>query len=174
MFLHRSVILSLGGCIPACTGADTPLGRHFPHADTPLGRCPLGRHPLGRPPGQTPPHLENTPPADSYCSGRYIFYWNAFFLIIIARKRSLGQGNIFTCVCHRGMCGCWGACVVVGGACIVAIGVCMVVGGHAWLPGGYLGYDEIRSMSGRYASYWNAFLLFFADTHHSQTFNKRL
>ena len=32
----------------------------------------------------------------------------------------------------------WGACVVLGGACI--------------------GYDEIRSMSGRYASYWNAFL----------------
>ena len=31
-----------------------------------------------------------------------------------------------------------GACVVVGGACV--------------------GYDEIRSMSGRYASYWNAFL----------------
>ena len=51
-------------------------------------------------------------------------------------------------------------------------GVCMAGGGvqgkgHAWwealhgrarmLPGGY---DEIRSMSGRYASYWNAFLLF--------------
>ena len=37
---------------------------------------------------------------------------------------------------------CWGACVVFfpGGACI--------------------GYDEIRSMSGRYASYWNAFLYF--------------
>ena len=43
-------------------------------------------------------------------------------------------------------------------------------GGHAWfLPGGAcvvfpwggacIGYDEIRSMSGRYASYWNAFLL---------------
>ena len=48
-------------------------------------------------------------------------------------------------------------------------------GGHAWfLPGGVrgffrgacvvfpggacIGYDEIRSMSGRYASYWNAFL----------------
>ena len=41
-------------------------------------------------------------------------------------------------------------------------------GGHAWLlPGGVHGcsggghacfYDEIRSMSGRYASYWNAYL----------------
>ena len=37
-----------------------------------------------------------------------------------------------------GMCGCQGVCVVAWGACI--------------------GYDEIRSMSGRYASYWNAFL----------------
>ena len=35
----------------------------------------------------------------------------------------------------------------------------MVAGGHAWLLGGAcLGYDEIQSMSGRYASYWNAFL----------------
>ena len=58
-------------------------------------------------------------------------------------------------------------------------GACVVAGGHAWLPGGVcgcwacvvaggggrgmrgcracMGYDEIRSMSGRYASYWNAF-----------------
>ena len=52
-------------------------------------------------------------------------------------------------------------------------GVCMVGGmhgrghalwGHAWqgacMVGGMRGrYYEIRSMSGRYASYWNAFLL---------------
>ena len=56
-----------------------------------------------------------------------------------------------------GMCGCseggmhgfsWG-------------GACMVFArGRAWFfPGGAcVGYDEIRSMSGRYASYWNAFL----------------
>ena len=38
-----------------------------------------------------------------------------------------------------------GACVVFsGGVCVVWRGVC-------------IGYDEIRSMSGRYASYWNAF-----------------
>ena len=55
-------------------------------------------------------------------------------------------------------------------------GVCVVfAGGHAWfLPGGVHGfcwgacvvfargacveYDEIQSMSGRYACYWNAFL----------------
>ena len=44
-------------------------------------------------------------------------------------------------------------------------------GGHAWFSGGvcgfsggvrgffsFFGYNEIRSMSGRYTSYWNAFL----------------
>ena len=70
-----------------------------------------------------------------------------------------------------GMCGCSGGvhgCS--GGACVVALG------GHAWLLGGVGGwggcvvlpgggrggvrgfFHEIRSMSGRYASYWNAFL----------------
>ena len=58
-------------------------------------------------------------------------------MIFTARKRSLGQGNIFTPVCHSvhrggGMHGCLGgACVVArGGACVVAPGG---VGGHAWL-----------------------------------------
>ena len=48
-----------------------------------------------------------------------------------------------------------GACVVLfGGACVVAPGggVRGCSGGRAWF------FDEIRSMSGRYASYWNAFL----------------
>ena len=74
--------------------------------------------------------------------------------------------------------------VALGGACVVALGgVWFLPGGHAWFfPGGMhgffwgacmvfsrghawfflggacIGYDEIRSMSGRYASYWNAFL----------------
>ena len=43
---------------------------------------------------------------------------------ITARKRSLGQGNIFTPVCHS---------VHGGGACMVALG------GHAWLPRGVHG-----------------------------------
>ena len=52
-------------------------------------------------------------------------------------------------------------------------GACVVARGHVWLAGGMhgcqgacvvarglcIGYDEIRSMSGWYASYWNAFLL---------------
>ena len=56
----------------------------------------------------------------------------------------------------------WGACVVAWGACMVALGGVhgCSQGGHAWFfPGGAcVGYDKIRSMSGRYASYWNAFL----------------
>ena len=85
----------------------------------------------------------------------------------------------------------WGACMVaprghawlLRGVCMVAPGeggmhgcsggACVVApGGHAWLllggmrdcSGGMRGIrrdTEIRSMSGRYASYWNAFLFFF-------------
>ena len=90
--------------------------------------------------------------------------------------------------CQGCVHGCWGACMVAGGhawlegcawlqgACMVAggglLGVCMVTGEHVWLlgvclvaggvhgcwGGACVGYDEIQSMSGRYASYWNAFL----------------
>ena len=66
----------------------------------------------------------------------------------------------------------WGACVVLfGGMHGFIWGACMVLfGGCAWfyLGGmrgfiwggmhGFFGYNQIRSMSGRYASYWNAFL----------------
>ena len=139
-----------------------------------------------------------------------------FYLVVLitAHKRSLGQGNIFTPVCHsvhrgggvrgcsRGVCvvALGGACVVLfrgacvvlfggcawfysGWVCVVALGgmhgcsggacvvlfreACVVLfGGHAWFYSGggmhgffsFFGYNEIRSMSGRYASYWNAFL----------------
>ena len=85
-----------------------------------------------------------------------------------------------------GMHGCsGGACMVARGACVVAPGGDVrgcsgggmhgCLGGHAWLleghawllPGGHAWFlrggmrgffHEIRSMSGRYASYWNAFL----------------
>ena len=60
-----------------------------------------------------------------------------------------GYGGVHGCRGHvwlaGGMRGCGGACMVVGGACVVAGGACT-------------GYNEIRSISGRYASYWNAFL----------------
>ena len=65
-----------------------------------------------------------------------------------------------------GMRGCsGGACMVApGGACMVALeGVRGFPGGHAWFFGGGVRgfFDEIRSMSGRYASYWNAFLFIY-------------
>ena len=61
-------------------------------------------------------------------------------------------------VAGGGMCGCRGACVVAGGK-HGCWGACVVVGGMCDGRGACMGYDEIRSMSGQYASYWNAFLL---------------
>ena len=61
------------------------------------------------------------------------------------------RGGMHGCGGHvwlSGVHGCRGVCMVVGGH-----------GGHVWWWGACVGYDEIRSMSGRYASYWNAFLL---------------
>ena len=58
MFLHLSVILFTGGCLP-----DTPLGRHPPgrHPQPPkqilLFRHPPGRHSLG----QISPHVYDSP-----------------------------------------------------------------------------------------------------------------
>ena len=68
----------------------------------------------------------------------------------------------------------WGACMVLFGGCAWFYSGCVVLfrghawfysGGHAWFYSGgmcgfssFFGYNEIRSMSGRYASYWNAFL----------------
>ena len=49
-----------------------------------------------------------------------------------------------------------------GEACVVLFrGVCMVLFRRGGVRGffSFFGYNEIRSMSGRYASYWNAFLL---------------
>ena len=52
-----------------------------------------------------------------------------------------------------------GVCGFLGGCAWFFQGACMVVEGCVWLPGGTcIGYNEIRSMSGRYASCWNAFL----------------
>ena len=63
----------------------------------------------------------------------------------------------------------WGACVVLFGGVhgFIRGGVCGFirggVRGFIWRGGvrvffSFSGYNEIRSMSGRYASYWNAFL----------------
>ena len=61
----------------------------------------------------------------------------------------------------------WGVCVVLfGGHAWFYWGACVVLfGGHVWFYSGgmrgfftFFGYNEIWSMSGQYASYWNAFL----------------
>ena len=64
-----------------------------------------------------------------------------------------------------------GVCMVLFGGCAwfysggawfySAGGACMVLfsGGACMVFSVFFGYNEIRSMSGRYASYWNAFLL---------------
>ena len=90
-----------------------------------------------------------------------------------------GCGGQGACMVAGGVCGCQGLCVVAGGHAWLlggmhgSQGACMVARGCAWLPGGCtwllggrawlrggacVGFDEIRSMSGRYASYWNGFL----------------
>ena len=82
-----------------------------------------------------------------------------------------------------GVCGFFRGCMVFwevyvvflgGGVCMVFLGVHGFVGGHSFfgglcmlffwgmhgpLEGVCIEYNEIWSMSGRYASYWNAFLL---------------
>ena len=67
--------------------------------------------------------------------------------------------------CSRGMCmvapGGMHGCS--GGACMVFWGCMVFSGGHAWFfrEGGVrVFFDEIQSISGQYASYWNAFLFF--------------
>ena len=85
--------------------------------------------------------------------------------IITARKRSLGQGNIFTPVLFtgggvRGFIRGWGVRGFIRG------GHAWFYSRHAWFYSGggmrgffsFFGYNEIRSKSGWYASYWNAFL----------------
>ena len=79
-------------------------------------------------------------------------------LIFTARKRSLGQGNIFTSVCQE-FCS-RGGCLLGGGGCLLPQGSapagvpgprgCLVETPPA--PDGYC--------CARYASYWNAFLFF--------------
>ena len=71
------------------------------------------------------------------------------------------QGGVWllgACMVAGEVCGCWGVCMVAGEVCVVAGGVHGCRGG-VWLQGRTcVGYDEIRSMSRQYASYWNAFL----------------
>ena len=60
---------------------------------------------------------------------------------ITARKRSLGQGNIFRSVCQE-FC-------PQGEACMVAGGHAWLLGGHAWLLGGLHGCGGVCMVAGR-------------------------
>ena len=73
--------------------------------------------------------------------GRFtLFVVSDKIIIITARKRSLGQGNIFAPVCHSVHWGglvLGGGCLVLGGGCLVLGGGCLVLGGVPG-PGGCL------------------------------------
>ena len=117
------------------------------------------------------------PPANEVCEG-YVFTsvchsvhkgGHAWLL--------LGGGHAWLLL--GGMRGCLGGCGCSWGACVVAPGGCAwFSGGHVWFSrggmhgfwGGVHGFvDEIRSMSRRYASYWNAFLFFEIGSFETQT-----
>ena len=80
--------------------------------------------------------------------GKVIFFTPVF-------THSVHRGG--TCVAGAGRHACMvhGACVA-GGMCVWCRGMCMAGGMHGR-------YYEIWSMSGQYASYWNAFLLNFSS-----------
>ena len=82
--------------------------------------------------------------------GGHVWFWGACMFFCGGCAWLLG---VHGC----GGCGCQGVCVVVGGYVWLWGHVCGC-GGHAWLQGVYIRNDEIRSMSGQYASYWNAYL----------------
>ena len=64
-------------------------------------------------------------------------------------------------VAGKGVCGCWGVCVVAGGCAWLLRGMCgcrwgvhgcwgacIVTGGHAWLPGGMYGCQGACMVAG--------------------------
>ena len=102
------------------------------------------------------------PPANEVCEG-YVFTPVCQSFCSQGGHAWLWEG---VCVVAGGHVWLWGACMVAGGD-VWVLGVCVVGGkrGHVWLQwgmhgcgGACMGYNEIRSMSGQYASYWNAFL----------------
>ena len=95
---------------------------------------------------------------DSRYMGKYtkVRFFDDRFVIFTARKRSLRRLCFYRCLSvHMG--GVHG--FFRGGPCVV------FQGGHACFFFSFFGYNEIRSMSGRYASYWNAFLLVMISSH---------
>ena len=85
------------------------------------------------------------------CGGRAWFYSGGMRGFIQGGVCGFIRGHVWF---YSGVHGfIWGACVVLFGGC-----VWFFWGGlHGFFS--FFGYNEIRSMSGWYASYWNAFLL---------------
>ena len=121
------------------------------------------------------------PPANVVCEG-YVFTRVCHSFCSWGGVRGCSQGGMCGC-CWGGMCGCsGGVCVVAlgghvwfysGDAWFYSGGMHGFIWGCAWFYLGgvhgfiwgdmrgffsFIGYNEIRSMSGQYASYWNAFL----------------
>ena len=72
-----------------------------------------------------------------------------------------GHAWFYSGACIRGACVVlFGGCMVLFGGCVwFYLGACVVLfGGVCVVFSVFFGYNEIRSMSGQYASYWNAFL----------------
>ena len=107
-----------------------------------------------------------------YLGGRAWFYLGGMHGFIRGGMHGFIQGGMHGFI-QGGMHGfIRGACMVLflGGVHgFIRRGVCVVLFGggmRGFIRGGgvrgffsFFGYNEIRSMSGRYASYWNAFLL---------------
>ena len=101
MFLLVSVILLTWGCLPQCM-----LGYHPPGADTPQEQTPPGQdtHPRSRyppPPDQTPSRADSPPGSRlRHMVNERPVRILLECILVTARKRSLGQGNNFTGMCH--------------------------------------------------------------------------
>ena len=94
-----------------------------------------------------------------YLGGACVVYFGGACMVLFGGVRGFIWGGAWF---YSG-----GAWFYLGGCMVLFRGACMVLcGGHAWFYFGghawffqFFGYNEIRSMSGRHASYWNAFLL---------------
>ena len=144
--------------LPFCTGPCLPL--------PPVGSPDMFK--LVKP----GPYCTLTPPVTCIL-GKPGSWYTTEMLIVIVRNISCGK-VMFSQVCvknsvHReGMHGRGGLCVVEGGMCCkggacMAKGACMArgmhdKGGHAWQGEGVMCGRRDSHCSGRYASYWNAFL----------------
>ena len=80
------------------------------------------------------------------------FIWGACVVLLGGMRGFIWGGHVW--FYWGGMHGfIWGACMVLSGG-----AACVVLSGGVRGFSSFFGYNEIRSMSGRYASYWNAFL----------------